>query len=109
MEHELQLSVFGDSEMWCFVQLLLSWKDRILSSSCTVAVATGVADNQPLSPGAGNWIYISGVEHLSESSQSIPIFYNHMTIENPLRLTICIHSSYIDVRTRLQYLYGQLK
>ena len=39
------------------------------------AVATGVADDQPLSPGTGNWIYISGVEHLSESSQSIPHFF----------------------------------
>ena len=40
-----------------------------------VEVATGVADDQPLSPGAGNWIYISGVEHLSESSQSIPLYF----------------------------------
>jgi hypothetical protein len=41
----------------------------------TVTVATGVTDDQPLSLGAGNWIYISGVEHLSESSQSIPHFF----------------------------------
>jgi hypothetical protein len=52
-----------------------------------VAVATGVADDQPLSPGAGNWIYISGVEHLSESGQSIPIFYYNMTLESPIRST----------------------
>ena len=74
MEQVFQLSVFGDSEMWHLIQLLLSYKDRILSSCRTVAVATGVADDQPLSPGTGNWIYISGAEHLSESSQSIPHF-----------------------------------
>ena len=50
-----------------------------------MAVATGVADDQPLSPGTGNWIYISGAEHLTESSQSIPIFYYYMTIKTPFR------------------------
>ena len=53
-----------------------------------MAVATGVADDQPLSPGTGNWIYICGVEHLSESSQLIPFFfYYDMTIESLLRST----------------------
>ena len=84
-----QLSVFGESEKGRLIQLQLSWKDRIFSAGGTVAVATGVADDQPLSPGIGILIYKSGVEHLSDSIQLILTFL-HEVSEKSRSLTTSI-------------------